>query len=309
MIYQESLSKFKTEVVEAVEELFSFAYKNQTHPQDLLLVDQHGFFDEMLAKPEVKARHNLSPYVLGPGFIGHSDSTHYEFIDWYRQNHTFNKEEYENKKKEDPNFEKAERLSIHIELLIYLKFWEADLNLKRLYQLTRLCRGENYDWLFELPKDPREGSRHEVIRIQIRDSIKDICPKFYQLIKSIYIPQLRNAIAHSQFAFFGKIIDLLNYSENPKAYCPKKAINMDEWDEIFHKTILMHNELIRNFQHYVNKYSEFSKKNHNKIDLRITLPDATEKIEHVGKVNDRDEWIWYKNLRPEDFEQIGRAHV
>jgi hypothetical protein len=44
MIYQESLSKFKTEVAEAIEELFELAYKNQSHPQDLLLVDQHGFF-------------------------------------------------------------------------------------------------------------------------------------------------------------------------------------------------------------------------------------------------------------------------
>lgn len=302
MLYQETLKNFKKRVREAIEELFQCAFDNQTHPQDLLLIDQHGFVSEMLAKPEVREHHNLSPYVLGPGHIGHSDITHYKFIDWYRQNHTFVKEEYEKEKSTNSDFEEAENLSLHIELLIYLKFWEADLNLKRLYQLTRLSLGENYDWHFELPKDPREGSRHEVIRLEIRDSVKDICPKFYQLVKDIYIPQLRNAIAHSQFSILGKHIELLNYSENPKAHCPLKGINFDEWEEIFHKTILFHNELIRSFQLCVDKYIQISKENDNKIEIRITKEDGSEEFADIGKVKDRDEWIWHKNLREEGFE-------
>ena len=50
MIFIDLIEQLNDTVRNAVHELFDAAWTNQTHPQDLLLVDQHGFYDQMLAE-------------------------------------------------------------------------------------------------------------------------------------------------------------------------------------------------------------------------------------------------------------------
>ena len=57
MIYYDLLLALKGEVAKAVDELFGAAYANQTHSQDLLLIDQHGSYSEMLADSRVRGAH------------------------------------------------------------------------------------------------------------------------------------------------------------------------------------------------------------------------------------------------------------
>jgi hypothetical protein len=141
MLFHNLIIELRTDVAAAVDELFNAAYARQTHPQDLLLVDQHGFHCEVLA----------SPYVIGPGEIGFGKSTFYEFLDWFRKSHVLDKAEWEEQVAHDVEMQKHERLTIQIEQSIYLRFWEADLLLKQYHQLASLASGEPYNWHLTIP--------------------------------------------------------------------------------------------------------------------------------------------------------------
>ena len=49
MIFIDLIQELNDTVRGAVDELFHVAWTNQSHPQDMLLVDQHGFYEQMLA--------------------------------------------------------------------------------------------------------------------------------------------------------------------------------------------------------------------------------------------------------------------
>lgn len=308
MIVAELLEENNPAVREAIDELFAAAESNQTHEQDIFLVDQHGFYQELLAQPEVREEHELSPYVIGPDYVGHAEATSYEFINWYRQSHRVDRDGLQ-ESLGDEEFEQHERLMLEIEKNIYLKFWESDLILKRLYQLSRLVNGESYDWHFYISPDPRDGpSKHEIIRKEVRDEVEEECPSFYSVVKDNYKTQIRNAIAHSQYAFLGRSIHYLNYSEDPKAHCPIRAMPFDEWYDLFSNTILLHNELIRAFKEYRARFREKALANGNRLEVRITRYDHGHGIEnepvieygHVG-VTTNDQWVWHENLSEEDL--------
>ena len=214
MIFYDLILALKDGVAAAVDDLFGAAYANQTHSQDLLLIDQHGSYSEMLADLRVRGAHHLSPYVIGPDLIGFAEATFYQFTDWYRQSHQLDKAEFEELIKHDEETQKQEHLMLQIEQSIYLRFWEADMILKQLYQLSSLASGEAYDWHLQMPVHARARgeSKHEIIRKKIRNRVETICPAFYALVKENYKSQIRNAIAHSQFWIGGRSIVFLNHS-------------------------------------------------------------------------------------------------
>lgn len=309
MIVAELLEENEAAVREGVNELFAVAESNQTHEQDILLIDQHGFYDELLAQTEVREEQELSPYVIGPHYVGHAEATSYEFIDSYRQSHMIDRDELE-EGIGDEDFERDERFMIEIEKSIYLKFWESDLILKKLYQLSRLVKRESYDWNFSISPDPREGpKKHEIIRNEIRDEVEDDCPSFYSVVKGNYRTQTRNAIAHSQYAFMGRSIHYLNYSEDPKAHCPIQAISFGDWYNLFSTTILIHNELIRAFKEHRARLREKALSNGNRLEVRITRYDHGQGLEdepvieygHVG-VTTSNQWVWHESLSDEDLK-------
>ena len=303
MLFQDLLEDLSEEVNSAVSEFFEAAWENQTHPQDLLLVDQHGFYSEELAKPSIQEKHHIGPYVIGPGRIGFGEATFYEFIDWYRQSHLWRKAEFEGAIEEDEKTRKQEKLTVQLEQSIYLRFWEAEALLKQYYQLALLASGEPYDWHFEVPSHAREGSKHELIRKKIRDRVQSIYPKFYSVVKNNYLTQIRNAIAHSQFYITGRAIRFLNYSQNPAAHTPLQGMAFDEWYRMFHTTVLLHNATIGAFKWYRQRYKERTLKDGNRIQIRIIDDEGTKSTAELGVLHDRDEWIWQKNLRKEDLNQ------
>jgi hypothetical protein len=141
-----------------------------------------------------------------------------------------------------------EETSINIEMLVYLKFWEADNFIKKLYELVKLAYGEPYDWLFRLPKSPGDKKatvkyRHTAIRELIRDRMQNDYPNIFNAIKSAYKTQIRNAIAHSNYAFQSRCIQLYNY-EDSDITSNKKSITANEWIEMFHLTIIIHQAYI-----------------------------------------------------------------
>lgn len=280
MIFIETLKTYEQEVKDAVSELFDTAFKNQKVDTDLLLIIIHGYYDKKHLEFHLKEK--LSPYVFGPEHIGYSLEAFYEFFHFYRTT-PISKREFlkamENKKKQK-EMEYQERLTLHLELLIYLKFWESDLLLRQLFNLSNLATEKYYDWDFIL-----SYTRRPFIRNHIQAPIKNTCPKFYQLIEDTYSAQIRNAIAHSKYFFMGRNLQLANKDE--QEYYKYYSIPFDEWEVRFHRTTLLYNFIIGALQEYDKLYQDEVKEKH------FGLPVSTPRLNHLGLR--KNQWVKYDN--------------
>jgi hypothetical protein len=222
--------------------------------------------------------------MIGPNHDGLSESTHYRFIDNYRHSALL-KETYpeyvrqfiytEERSKEIEHLTEIEEMSIQLEMLIYLKIWESDAFIRRLYQVARLVHKENYDWHFVIKelKNGQEknltGTRDEIIRVKFRDRMQSDFPAIYQLTKRAFITQIRNAIAHSQYSMFGGHIQLNNYNRDDE-YSKMKALSFKDWTEMFHDTIELYNEMI-GFKNRIDAfYAEQVKQTNDEIEIRMS---------------------------------------
>jgi hypothetical protein len=287
MIFKDIIDEQQPKIKKGVENLFENAEENQRHPQDLLLIINHVFKDE-------KHRDIM---LIGPGDIGYAEKTQYEFYDYYRTSHMEESiADFDERKKDEDGLEYAERISINIEKSIYLKFWESDMIIKKMKQLVNLATGKNYDFSLKIPVHNRDGSKQEIIRLEIRDEIEEICPEFYGILKDTYLSQIRNAIAHSQYYIGKKRITYLNYSSEEKAYCPVDSLSFEEWAYYIHNTLLLHNELIKNLTNYKDKYYKKTKDN-DYVEARVIKKDGSEEYKKLGLREDGSkEWVWYDNL-------------
>jgi len=256
MIFIDLIKKFSNELHPEFQEILTLGFTNQFHPSDMLLWKINGFYDDYLADMKPNEKTKLNPHVIGPGIEGHSEQTHYDFINQYRHSNfsEYNFTEYLKKVKYDPEKKEEidklisfESISIQIEMLIYLKIWEADLMIKKLYELTRILNGEPYDWYFRVAESSRDknstGTRQEIIRKLIRDKLDKRSDFLKDWITSIYKTQIRNSIAHSNYSIIGRNINLNNYIGNDQA-AQLHNIEFDEWHNIFHKLLILHNEYI-----------------------------------------------------------------
>jgi hypothetical protein len=284
MIFQDKMDEIGNKLMPEIDRLFDLALKNQKHTGDLLLWLENGFYYPDI--PDVGEK-KFNPYVIGqspPRMEKSSEITHNDFIYKYRKNicpipfseylellnRMLKKTEARN------NLIESEATSIQLEMLIYLKFWEADLIIKRLYQFARILSGEPYDWHFKIKvydKDEGTGMRQEIIREHIRDKVKDISPIIYDLIKSTYKTQIRNAIAHSQYYFAGnRNFGLNNYNENE--YSKQRCLEFNEWVDMFHNTLILHNEYSRLKVKINDHYAKLALKNNNLVKILVTEKDG-----------------------------------
>lgn len=287
MLFEETLAQYKNEVKQAVDELFSKAFSNQINETDLLLILENGL--KLEYPPETLKRLNITPYFIGAERIGFRYSSFYKYINQYRTT-IFKKSEHIeelNKQHSDRNY--LYDFLIEQELLLYLKFWETDLILRRLYNLSRLARGLEYDWNYN---QRFFNERRKIVKEEIQLKLKDITPKFYQLIEDIYSRQLRNAIGHSQYYMLYDKICLTNRKEN-NLY-KLDSVSYNDWEILFHKNILFYNYLIGSFNEYSKIYQDqvLDKQN----GLLITFPDNDYKGNRkIGwmKYNIRQKrWLW-----------------
>ncbi len=290
MLFWETLLRLKPEIDKTLDELFDVVKSNQQNEQDLLLIIINGFYEKSLEK-----NGKLSPFVFGTGgWSYYADSDQYFFYDSYRG--TINetpRDKYFKDYDENDKKQAEYRFLLHIELMVYLKFWESEQTLKRLYQLSRLAQNKSYDWQFLLTKD---DSRHELIREKIRDGIKNVCPKYYKLLKDIYLSQIRNAAAHSQFYILYQSLGFTNY--NPKN-APLTQEKFIDWEDRFHKLILLQDGILKrlnvNHKEYVDKQvdKEFG------LEIRATFKGHTRKNTFLKYVTtgSRPDWMWYDNWK------------
>lgn len=256
MIFIDKLREIETTLEPEIKRLINLALENQFHPGDLLLIHINGFYDESILELNQHSERKFNPHVIGPSLMGHSESAHYSFIHKYRTTHIsdYTLPEYlklhewtRERAKEIEHLTDVEETTIQLEMLIYLKFWEADMIIKKLYQFTRILCSETYDWHFKIQESPRDskssGSRQDIIRSKIRDRIKEFSPILYNLIKETYKTQIRNSIAHSNYSFQGRQINLGNQIKDDP-HSQRHAITFDEWITIFHNTLALHNQYI-----------------------------------------------------------------
>jgi hypothetical protein len=257
MLYKDKLTDIRNILKPEIERLFSLAISKQKHDGDLLLFVLNGFYNEKI-KEFNNDYINYKPYAIGLGVHGHSEQTHNTFIDNYRKNyiHPQKSIEYSEWLKNEPfNSDKnkeieiktaEEAISVQLEMLIYIKIWESDYFIKKLYEFIKILKSENYDWHFKITESKKDkegyGARHKIIREDIRDSIKDLSPKIYNLINETYFSQIRNAIAHSTYFIIGRSI-VFNNNEPDLDSSIFSSMSFDEWGKIIHNTLILHNEL------------------------------------------------------------------
>ncbi|RYE57634.1 MAG: hypothetical protein EOP48_05375 [Sphingobacteriales bacterium] len=144
--------------------------------------------------------------------------------------------------------------------------------IKRLYQLVRLIEGKPYDWQFKISESSRDknciGTRQDIIRKLIRDKLKIHSEILSQTISSTYKTQIRNSIAHSNYSFLGRNLHLNNFIKNDPA-CQIINVPFDEWIDIFHNTIIFHNEYVRLKNTIHRRYSEFARKENTAIEILV----------------------------------------
>ncbi|MBS1599981.1 MAG: hypothetical protein JST75_17270 [Bacteroidetes bacterium] len=291
MLFKETLEKWRPYVEKAVAELFDADYANQLHEQDLLLMLENGTYQSR--DIDVYKNNNLSPYVVGPQDEGHNNYTQFRFYDNYRNSALFGNRRgfLDDVQQQKPGAEELEYASIHLELMIYLKFFESDYILKQLFELTNLALSKPYDWRFDTNNFK---NRYEIVACNIRDPIETVCPSFYDLMLKTYRGQIRNAIAHSQFAFLGRYIHLNNRHLSP--HYKLDVITFEEWEEMIHIVILFQNEIIRQEIRYKNIYKEKSSLYHYGLQLKLEeFPDGSMKTQFYKYYEDKNYWNFYDN--------------
>ncbi len=289
MLFSDILEQKAKIIAPEFKQLFLDAINNQTHDGDLLLIKVNGAYN-----PEVYKWTNFpneNPYRIGSGPEGHSDYAHYKFINQYRSTNISDipYPEYlkrfefsEDRIKEISLLEDAEGLSIQSEMLIYLKIWEADLFIKKLYQIANLINGVEYDWHFRIKGYNREtkestGTRENIIRTKIRDRLKVQYPGIGNALKNAYKTQLRNAIAHSSYFLIGRYIHLTNHDADDP-YAQIKVLSFDEWNSLFHDTMVIYNQLI-GFSNWINNfYSRVAMDNNGVVQIRISRKYPKEEV-------------------------------
>ncbi|MEP2671571.1 MAG: hypothetical protein ABJH04_21380 [Cyclobacteriaceae bacterium] len=299
MIFSDKLKEIEKILSPELDKTFDLAMKNQSHPGDLLLIYINGFYRADTIELNKRLNQNLNPHVIGPNHEGWSEQTHYSFIHKYRTTnisklllpeylklHVYTPE----RRAEIDELVNIEETTIQLEMLIYLKFWEADSIIKKFYQFVRLLNGEHYDWYFKIQESSRDkgatGSRQDLIRLKIRDRLKDISPVFYKTIKETYLTQIRNSIAHSNYSTTSRHIHPNNYiADDPASQL--KVVSFDQWIDIFHNTLILHNEYIRLNNRINETYRELAKKNNNEIEIRVTEENGKQ---YPLIVTYREEW-------------------
>jgi len=278
MLFEETLLQYENYVKEAVEELFKTAFSKQLNENDLLLVLQNGLKQNYSA--ETLKRLKITQYSIGPDYIGLRYNSFYDFINQYRKAIFKKSDHIDEINKQHADRKYFYNYFIEQELLIYLKFWETDLILRRLYNLSRLARGLNYSWDYS---QNLFNERRKLVKMEIQKNLQNITPKFCQLIEDIYSRQLRNAIAHSQYYLLYDTIILTNKSDKP--FYKIHSIELKDWEVLFHKNILFYNYLIHFLNEYSTIYQNLAEDKQN--GLMIIFPDKN------IKGNNETGWVRY----------------
>lgn len=290
MLFIDLLDQIKNSLTPEFEKLKNELFNKQSHQGDLLLLQQHGFYDETNDK-----------YCIGLGKEGMSYNTHYDFIHQYRDNSIKdsyslylkiqNGEEIINSegkivqlsKQQIDDLITEQAYIIQFQMLIYLKIWETNLFKKQLHQISRILKGEPYNWLIQSNYSLK---MHHLID-KLSEIIKVDYPNIWNSFDIAFNSQIRNAIAHSDYSILerGKNIQLHNHNDN--IHSQLTSISFDQWNTMFHHTMMIYNFMIRLINDIEKIYKE---KNVTFHEILITKTNE-QKIEYMSYDTNRERWI------------------
>ncbi len=265
MLFVDIHGKYLADSAAAIRELFITASKNQRHSGDLLLVILEGHYkpnkfnfaklsanaathgmklleydieDNDVIWPEVETNNVIK--IIADGY----NCTSSEFIaETQNINDTKDGEKIN-------QYWKHVYTVVGLEFLIYLKVWEMDSYIRKLFQISELAIGNGYDWYLETANKTKiDPTLHKIAKNELRDRlIKNLktanCNQLALLIEDSFSGNLRNAIAHSQYYLINQNIDLVKYNEYVtvdawlnKLYPLTLAIYKTFIDEVYNTTL------------------------------------------------------------------------
>jgi hypothetical protein len=253
------------------DQLFELAISNQTHSGDLLLAMEHASLRD---EPDYDDGGKMKMfYRIGTDMDYHCETANHDFIKHYIKGtvgmpFADYRELHENPEKRPEEIDlilAEETTTIQVEMLIYLKIWEGETFLKKMYQVSRLISGLDYDWHLALGygsnKSPGEMERWEILR-GLKQNLLENLPDLHAVIERNHRSQLRNAIAHSQYAMLNRYIMLNNYKAGKAGH--RHGLDFNEWVDVFHETLTIFTlyEMLFNRirEHYYQESLPFNKK-------------------------------------------------
>lgn len=288
MLFKDILSD-RTKILEPeFDRLLEDTFRNQTHIGDLLLAQENGRYKAEVLSYSIPGT-KFSPFVIGPDKEGHSYNLHYEFIHAYRSQAIASStyQEFQelikynpDKKEEVEALKKFEELTIQLEMLIYLKIWESDLFIKRLYQLASLAQREPFDWYFSISQSNRDsestGTRENILRKRVRDRLSEHYPIISEAMKTAYRTQIRNSIAHSNYSFLSRHIHPNNHILDKESQI--RSLPFEDWIFMFHDTMVIYYQVIRLFNIIHERYRDIAMENKNLIQVRLSPKDPSDTV-------------------------------
>lgn len=216
MITKQRFSEIDTEVKNVINEVFDYMKLHNQMNYILLLAE-----GEYLERYNV-TQSKLNPFVIDSRHDRYKDETRLNFLtDFLTKYYSF----ANNQQAIDNNLYR-----MNIELMVYSHIWESKPFLKKLYRISTIVAGNNFEWQVELP----EKSKHEFIRNTIRPNFEKYLVNVSNIMKKGFHTSLRNAFAHSEYSF-----DTMNNKNRIwlDTYTGKpwdiQEISFDEWSERF----------------------------------------------------------------------------
>lgn len=216
MITRQEFASIDKEVREAIEQTLENLRANRPDNYVLFLAD--GEYNKQYDHPDI----SFSPFVIDNRMDKYKDESRLQFLSEFLN--TF----YLFPSTQEATDDNQQRM--HMELMIYTHIWESKPFLKKLYRLAHLSIGEEYTWDVTIP----EMGKHNFIRNDIRKTFDDIHSPLAGVIRKGFHTSLRNAFAHSQYAF-----DTMNGNrriwldnENPEGW-ELTEISFDDWSKRF----------------------------------------------------------------------------
>jgi hypothetical protein len=276
MLFNDILKEKYDQLAPVFNKLFDLAIKNQTHSGDLLLVMENAHLTEE-SDPDDNEKVKLF-YNIGPTMDYHCETANHNFIKQYiRSVITMPYEDYKalhvyspEKSKEIDDILFEESNTIQVEMLIYLKIWEGEAFLKKMYQVSRLVTGQDYDWHLRIThkkKKAREMERHELLT-KLKENLQQGVPELFDVVNRVHRSQLRNAIAHSQYAMLGRNIMLNNQNKRNSEH--QHGFDFNEWVDLFHDTLTIYTLYEVMFDKVKEYYFETAKEFNLKKEVRVT---------------------------------------
>jgi hypothetical protein len=183
MIAKKTFDIMQNEVLAALNEVFDLIRKASPENFILILADSEYKSHYELVKPP------LNPYVISDTEDKTWDENRMQFlIEFLRTFYSF---------PPDNEFVDDSPVRMNMEMMIYAHIWESKSFLKTLFRLARLCDNMQYDWKVSIPP----MSKHKFIRFSIRDIFKARNLSLSNVMTKGFHTSLRNAFAHSEFAF------------------------------------------------------------------------------------------------------------